>query len=104
MNKKIRKPSLLQLENDKQLLVNKMIREEIKKQGNITKKMSLEDDETCLFASDIYTKMDSHWKNREINQITTKKLDSIPISDITKIKVLNEHPMVGYNLFRVTVG
>lgn len=51
--------------------------------------MSLEDDETCLCTSDIYTKHDGHWKNREISQITTKKLDSIPIEEITKIKILS---------------
>jgi hypothetical protein len=51
----------------------------MKKQGKLSRKMSLEDDETCLCASDIYSKADSHWKNREISQLTTKKLDNIPI-------------------------
>lgn len=66
--------------------------------------MVLDDDEVCLCASDIYTKNQSFWKNREISQITTKRLDSIPIKNIKKIKILSQHPMVGYNLFRVSVG
>jgi hypothetical protein len=45
-----------------------------------------------------------HWKNRETSQLTTQKLDSIPIEEIKKIKLLNEHPMIGYSLFRVTVS
>lgn len=68
------------------------------------RKMSLEDDETCLCSSDIYRKVDSHWKNRETIQLTSKKLDDLPISKVKKVKLLNEHPMVGYNLFRVTLG
>lgn len=64
--------------------------------------MSLDDDEVCLCTSDIYTKASCFWKNREISQITTKKLDTTPISQIKKLKILNECPMTGYNLFKIT--
>lgn len=79
-----------------------MIREDIKQQGKLSSTLTLDDDEDCLCASDIYTKSDNFWRNREICQITTKRLSSIPIDQIKKIKVLNEHPMTGYNLFRVS--
>jgi hypothetical protein len=51
-----------------------MIRDEIQMQGKCNRKMSLDEDEACLCTSDIYTKDSVHWKNREINQLTTKKL------------------------------
>lgn len=78
-----------QLETTNQVLIERMIREEIQQQGRVSAKMTLDDDEVCLCASDIYTKNHSFWKNREISQITTKRLDSIPIPNIKKIKVLS---------------
>lgn len=51
--------------------------------------MSLDTDETCICTSDIYTKEGSHWKNREISQITNKKFDSIPFENVKKLKVLS---------------
>lgn len=74
VKKNIRKQSLVNLEGDTQILIEKMIRDEIQMQGKGNRKMSLDEDETCLCTSDIYTRESVHWKNREINQLTTKKL------------------------------
>lgn len=94
----------MQLENDKQIIMEKMIREEIQMQRKLNRKMSLDGDESSLCTSGIYSRESVHWNNREISQLTTKKLDNILIESIKKIKVLREQPMAGYNLFKVSIG
>lgn len=54
----------MQLESDQQIIMEKMIRRDMKNNSKLLEKMSLDEDETSLFVSDIYKKSESMWKNR----------------------------------------